>query len=153
MLKRKKEYKKLKETGEPKYIYQNKLDKACFKHDIPYGNFNSFPRITAADKVLHDKAFNIAKSPKCDGYEYNLASLVYILFDKKSFGSSVNSEVIPNRKLAEELHKPIIKKFEKRKAYPSFKDNIWGTNLEDMKLISKFNKGNHFLWIVDWLFF
>ena len=50
-----------------------------------------------------------------------------------------------NEKLAEELHKPIIKKFKKRKLYSAFKDNIWGADLADMHLISKFNKGFRFL--------
>ena len=50
-----------------------------------------------------------------------------------------------NEQLAEELHKPIIKIFEKRKVYSSFKDNIWGANLADMQLTSKFNKGFRFL--------
>ena len=50
-----------------------------------------------------------------------------------------------NEQLAEELHKPIIKKFKKRKVYSSFKDNIWVTDLADMQLISKFNKGFRFL--------
>ena len=53
-----------------------------------------------------------------------LVSLVYKFFNKKSSGSSVKSEVMSNQELAEELHKPIIKKFEKRKVYPSFKNNI-----------------------------
>ena len=49
------------------------------------------------------------------------------------------------QQLAEELHKTIIRKFEKRKVYSTFKDNIWGADLEDMQLISKFNKGFRFL--------
>ena len=46
-----------------------------------------------------------------------------------------------NIQLADELHKPIIRKFIKRKVYSSFRDNIWGADLADMQLISKFNKG------------
>ena len=49
------------------------------------------------------------------------------------------------QQLAEELHKTIIRKFEKRKVYSTFKDNIWGADLGDMQLISKFNKGFRFL--------
>ena len=53
--------------------------------------------------------------------------MVYNFFDKKSEGSGVNTKLTPqNRQLAEELHKPIIKKFEKRKVHAAFKDNIWG---------------------------
>ena len=50
-----------------------------------------------------------------------------------------------NVQLANELHKPIIKKFNKRKVYSSYKDNIWGVDLADMQLLSKFNKGSRFL--------
>ena len=50
-----------------------------------------------------------------------------------------------NIQLADELHKPIIKKFKKRKVYSSFRDNIWGADLADMQLLSKFNKGFRFL--------
>ena len=71
------------------------------------------PRRTASDKVLCDKAFNIAKNPKYDGYQRGLASMVYKFFDKKSKGSGIKKEVEQNKKLAEELHKPIIRKFKK----------------------------------------
>ena len=47
--------------------------------------------------------------------------------------------------LADELHKPVIKKFEKRKVYSQFKDNIWGVDLADMQLLSKKNKGIKYL--------
>ena len=75
-------------------------------------------------------------------------SIAYKFFDKKSSVSGVKSEVMPNqrlsdlamRQLAEELQKPIIRKFEKQKVYSSFKDNIWGAHLADMQLISKFDK-------------
>ena len=65
-------------------------------------------------------------------------------FDKKTSGSGVKS-VPENKQLAEELHKPIIRKFEKREIYSSFKDNIWGVDLADMQSVSKFNKGFRFL--------
>ena len=58
----------LKETGDSKYIYQNKLGKACFQHDMAYGYFKDLNRRTAADEVLRDKAINIAEDPKYDGY-------------------------------------------------------------------------------------
>ena len=69
--------KEFKETGDSKYIYQNELDKACFQHDMAYGDFKDLIRRTFADKVLRDKAFNIAKDPKDDGYQRGLASMVY----------------------------------------------------------------------------
>ena len=64
---------------------------------------------TQSDKVLRDKAFKIARDPKYDGYERGLASMVYRFFDKKSSGKGIVNE--PNHQLADELHKPIIKKF------------------------------------------
>ena len=70
--------------------------------------------------------------------------MAYKFFDKKSAGGSAKNEIKP-KKLAEELHKTIIRKFEKRKVHSSFKDNIWGADLADMQLISKFNKGICFL--------
>ena len=47
--------------------------------------------------------------------------------------------------MANELHKPIIRKFKKRKVYSSFRDNIWGVDLADMQSLSKYNKGNKYL--------
>ena len=137
---------KFRETGDTNYIYKNELDKACFQHDMAYGDFKDLKRRTASDKILRDKAFNIAKNPKYHGYQRGLASMVYKCFDKKSTGSGVaNNEIKQNLQLAEELHKPIIRKFKKRKVYSGFKDNIWGADLADMQLISKFNKGFRFL--------
>ena len=68
--------------------------------------------------------------------------------DRKTVGSGINENI----KLANELHKPIIKKFNKRKVYSSFKDNIWGADLADMQLLSKFNKGIKYLLCVIDLF-
>ena len=107
-------------------------------------------RTTAADKVLRAKAFNIAKNPKYYGYQRSLASMVYKFFDKKTVGGPAKNKNIQNNELAEELHKPIIRKFEKRKVHSSFKNNIWGADLADMQFLSKFNKGIRFLlWVID----
>ena len=76
--------------------------------------------------------------------------MVYKFFDKKSTGSGIANE--PNYQLADVLHKPIIRKFEKRKVYSGFKDNIWVADLADMQLISKFNKGFKFLLCVTDIF-
>ena len=73
-------------------------------------------RRTASDKVLRDKTFNISKNPKY-GYQRGLASMVYKFFHKKSKGSGVNINVKDNKQLAKELHKPIIRKFKKRKVF------------------------------------
>ena len=69
--------------------------------------------------------------------------MVYKFFDKKSSGSGVINE--SNYQLATELHKPVIKKFKKRKVYSSFRDNIWGIDLADMQSLSKYNKANKYL--------
>ena len=82
--KNKERIQKFKETGDTSYIYKNELDKACFQHDMAHGDFKDLARRTASDKILGDKAFNIAKSPKYGGYQRGLPSMVYKFFDKKS---------------------------------------------------------------------
>ena len=140
---------KFKETGDSNYIYKNEFGKACFAHDAAYSDSKDLTKRTAADKMLKNKAFNIAKDPKYDGYQRGLASMVYKFFDSKSEGSGakhVNTKITPqNEQLAEELHKSIIRKFKKSKVYSAFKDNIWGVDLADMQLLSKYNKGIRFL--------
>ena len=122
----------------------NELDKACFTHDAAYSDSKDLTKRTAADKILKNRAFNIAKDPKYDGYQRGLASMVYKFFDSKVSGSG--AKLIPqNEALANELHKPIIRKFKKTKVYSAFKDNIWSADLADMKLLSKCNKGIRFL--------
>ena len=85
--KNKERIQKFKETGDTGYNNRNELDKACFQHDIIYGDFKDLKRRTASDKILRDKAFNIAKNPKYDGYQRRIASMVYKFFYKKSAGS------------------------------------------------------------------
>ena len=80
---------------------------------------------------------------KYDGYQRGLASMVYKLFDKKSSGSCITA-IEPNYQLANELHKPIIRKFKKRKVYSSFRDSIWGVDLADLQSLSKYIKGNKY---------
>ena len=74
--KNKERIQKFKETGDTSYIYKNELDKACFQHDTAYGDFKDLKRRRTSEKVLRDKAFNIAKKPKYDGYQKGLASMV-----------------------------------------------------------------------------
>ena len=114
---------KFMQTGNTNYIYKNDLDKACFQHDMAYGDFKDLKRRTFSDKVLRDKAFNIAKNPKYDGYQRGLASMVYKFFDKKSAslanksatGSGIN--FISSQQFADQLHKAIIRKVKRRKVY------------------------------------
>ena len=97
------------QTGNTDFIYKNELDKAYFQHDMAYGKTKDLANRTQSYKVLKDKAFKIVSEPKYDGYQRRLASMVYKFFDKKSSGSGIVNE--PNYQLANELHKPIIKKF------------------------------------------
>ena len=101
------------------YIYRKDLNKSCFQRDMAYGWYKDFTKRTESDIFLKDKAFKIASNPKYDGYERRLASMVYIFFNKKSKGSRIKS--MSNQQLAEELDKPIIRKFKRRKVYCSFK--------------------------------
>ena len=92
-----------------------------------YGDFKDLKRRTNADKILRDKAFNIAKNPKYGEYQRGRASMVYKCSDKKSEDSGVAyNEIKQSLQLAEELHKPIIRNFKKRTVYSGFTDNIWG---------------------------
>ena len=81
--KNKEKAQKFKETGDTSYIYKNELDKACFQHDMAYEDFKDIKRGTVSDKFLRDKAYNIAKNPKYDGYQRGIGSMAYKSFDKK----------------------------------------------------------------------
>ena len=109
--KNKERIQKFKETGDTNYIYKNELDKVCFQHDMAYGDLKYLAERKAFDKVLRDKAFNIAKNPKHDGCKRSLVSMVYKFFDKMSAGSGVNMHAnngrpldLATQNLAEELH-------------------------------------------------
>ena len=146
--------KEFKRTGVTRYIYRNELDKACFQHDSAYADHKDLINRTQADKVLKDEAYDIASNTKYDGYQRGLASMVYKFFDKKStagptaepsalarsslartggsFKKFKNTTKPSSSILADELHKPIIRKVNKRKVYSQFKDNIWGVDLADI---------------------
>ena len=147
--KHKERIKEFKRTGDTRYIYRNELDKACFQDDSAYADHKNLTNRTEADKVLKDKAYNIASNPEYDGYQRGLASMVYKFFDKKSTGSGFkklkNTTKPSSSILADELHKPVIRKFKKRKVHPQFKDNIWGVDLEDMQSLSRKYKGIKYL--------
>ena len=98
---------------------------------MAYVNSRNSPKRTQSDKVLRDKPFKIASDPKYDGYHRGLPSMVCNFFDKTFSGSGISNE--PSYHLADELHKPIIQKFKKRKFYSLFRDNIWGVDLADMQ--------------------
>ena len=137
--------KKFKQTGDARYIYRNELDKACFQYDSAYADHKDLINRTKSDKVLRDKAYDIASNPEYYGYQRGLASMVYKFFDKKSVESGFkklkNTTNLSSSILADELHKPIIRNFNRRKVYFQFKDNIWGVDLADMQSLSRKNKG------------
>ena len=158
--KNKERIQKFKQTGDTSYVRKNELDKACFQQDMAYGDFKDLTRRMASDKVLRDKAFNVAKNPKYDGYQRGLCFMVHTVFDKKSKGIGVNAlandKIKQNQRsldlaahqLTEELPKQIIRKFKKIAVYSRYRDNTWGADLADMQLISKFNKEFRFLFCV-----
>ena len=119
---------------------------------MAYGDFKDLTRRTTSDEKLRERAFNIAKDPKYDGYQCRLASMVYKFFDKKTSSRTVRNEIFSNKELAEDLHKPIIRKFNKKTVQSLFIDNIWDAYLADMQLISKFNKGIPFFYYVLLIF-
>ena len=88
--------------------------------------------------------------PKVDGFQRSLAAMVWKFFNERS--KNVTGSKIENQQLAEELHKPIIRNFKRRKVYSGYKDNVWGIDLADMTLISTFNKEiKYLLCVIDLL--
>ena len=110
------------QTRNVDFIYENELDEACFQHDMAYGKTKDLVKRTQSDKVSKDKAFKIASNSKFDGCQRGLASMVYKVFGKKSKESGISSSLAnksanePNYQLTNELHKPIIRKFKKKKS-------------------------------------
>ena len=91
---------------------------------MAYGDFKDLKRRTFFNKVMRNKAFNIAKNPKFDIYQRGLTSMIYKFFDKNAEGSGVNIPLEFNEQLAKDLHKRIIRNFEKRTVYLGFKPNF-----------------------------
>ena len=131
---------KFMQTGNTNFIYRNELDKACFQHDMAYGKSKDLVKRTQSDKVLRDKAFKIASDPKYDGYQTGLASMVYKF-------SLVEVVLLMNQIISWQINfiNQLFENSKKRKAYSSFRENIWGADLADMQLLSKYNKGNKYL--------
>ena len=111
--KNKERIEKFMKTGNTDFIYKNELDRACFQHDVAYEKSKDLEKRTQSDKVLRGKAFKIAKNSKYDDYQRGLTSMIYKFFDRKPSGSGITNE--PNYRLVDEIHKPIIRKFNKRK--------------------------------------
>lgn len=132
---------KFKETRNIRHVYQNKLDKTCYLHDMANGTYRDPLRRTAFDKVLCDKAFGIASNSKYGQIPIWDCISGLKFFGKKSrnttthTGTGIGSQ---NQQLTNELHRAITKKFKKCKIYCSFRDNIWDADLADVHLISKY---------------
>ena len=138
------------QSGNLRRLYKNELDKACFAHNPAYSDSKDLTKRTKSDKILKDKAFEIANNPKYDGYQRGLASMIYKFFDIKSNGGCIKNDIKENQQLANELHKPITRKSKRCKVCSSFKGDIWGVDLADMQLISKCNKGiRYVLCVID----
>ena len=134
------------------HILKNRLDAACFQHDSAYAKYNDRLNRKHSEIVLKNKDLKIATDRGVNGYQRGLASIVFNFLNERSKGSGINNQgnLLVISQLAEELHKPIIKNFKRRKVYSSFKDNIWGVDLADMQLISKYNKEiRYFLCVID----
>ena len=101
---------KFREIGNLKYIYKNQLYKACFALDAAYSDSKELARKTISDNILKDRAYEIAINSKYDGYQRRLASMVHIFFEKKT---GLRKKARVTDKLAQELHKPVIKKFKR----------------------------------------
>ena len=143
--------KKFKQTGDARYIYRNELDKACFQHDAACTKYKDAENRLISDQKLKNSAYDIASNPKYDGYQRNLASMVYKFFsskvaplDKKTMSGKGNAKHTAkpsslertenNKILAEELHKPVIKKIATSK-------NVYYNVLDDV--VSKYNNTKH----------
>ena len=141
--KNKERIQKFMQTGNTDFIYKSQIDNASFQHDMTYGKAKDLVRRTQSDKALKDKTLKITSNSKYDGYQRELPSMVYKFCDSKSSEIGITNEA--NYQLANEFHKPIIRKSKKRKVYSSFKDNIWGVDLADMQSLSRYNKGIRYL--------
>ena len=115
--------------GDTRLLYRNELDKACFKHDAAYAEYKDVENRLISDQKFRTSTYDIASNPVYDVYERGLASMVYKFFDSKAAPldkkamsgkgyakhSSLERTKEVNKILAEELHKPVIKKLIKEK--------------------------------------
>ena len=131
-------------TGDTSHIFKNKLDKACFYHDSAYSKFKDVPNRHIADKQLIGQALRIANDENIDGYQRALAGMVYNFFNKKiQMGQGFEQ-------LADELHKPVKRKFPHCHVIVYSVDDVWGADLVDMREWKNYNKGYvHMLTVID----
>ena len=138
---------RFRETDNLKYLYRNKLDKACFAYDAGYSDSKDVAKRTISDKILKDKTYEIARNCNYNGYQNVLPSMVYKFFDKKTEWG-----IIVNEPLVEELYKPVIKKIKRRKVYARYEDNIYAPDLAEMEPLSSRNKiVKYLLCVIDFV--
>ena len=133
-----------KRTGDTCLLYRNELDKACFRHDAAYAKYKDVENRLISDQKLRNSSFDIARNPKYDGYQRgfdsgkgNAKPTAKPMAERSALARSSLERTGNNKILAEELHKPVIKKINKRKVYSQFEDNIWGVDLAATQSLSK----------------
>ena len=135
---------KLRETGNLKYLYRNELGKACFVYDTAYSYSKDLAKTSISDKILKDRAYEISRNRRNCRHQRVLTSAAYKFVDTKTgYGVSANEQ------LAEELYKPVIKKFKRRKVCARFKDNIWAADLAEMESLSSKKNVKYLLFDID----
>ena len=136
---------KFRETCNLKHFYRNDLHKSCFAHDVAYSDSKDLVKRTISDKILKDRAYEISRNCKYDGYQGASADMIYKFFDNKT-GSGISV----NEQLAEELYKPVIKKFKRTNINARFKHKILAADLPEMELLSSKNKNvKYLLCVID----
>ena len=116
--KNKERIQKFKEQEIHDNFYHNELDKPCFKHNMAYGDFKELTKEQFVLEYWVIQYLILLKSSKYDGYQQGYASMVYTLFDEKTSAGAIKN--MSNKEVAEESHKPIIRKFNNRKVHSFF---------------------------------
>ena len=142
---------KFRETGNLKILYRKESDKAGLALDTSYLDSKDLSKnyiyiyiyIYLSDKIFKDRDYEITGSRGYDGYQRGLASLCYKFVDQKNGSRGwVTSKdgIYLNEQLDKDLHKPVTKKFKRRKVYARFKDNIWAEDLAEIESLSSLKK-------------
>ena len=140
---------KFRETGNSKkHLYRNELEKVCFPNDASYSESKDLAKRTIPDKSLRDTAYEIARNHGYVVYQRAFGNMVYQFFDKEIGSGAIAASkagVSANEQLAEELQKPVTKKFKRRKVYARLRDNIWAADLAEIESLSSNNKNVKYL--------
>ena len=116
---------------------------------MAYGDFKDLTRRTASDNTLHDKAFNIAKNPKQDGYQRVLLQCFIRFLIERQQVVLLKMTICQTKNQLRNYTNPLLENFKKEK-YASLSQTIWGADLVNMQVISKFNTGICFsLYLTD----